>query len=117
MKLSEAIRLGAMSCPQGFGSDAIRNEARCALGAALLAVGVVPATEGNAYNQVAALWPLAYGVKVPHPVTGEVRDVIDVIWELNDIEHWNRERIADWVATIEAQRDAHAEPIAEPVAV
>lgn len=38
MRLSEAIRLGAMLKPQGFGSY-FRHGATCAMGAAIEAVG------------------------------------------------------------------------------
>ena len=41
MKLSEAIRLGAMMMPQAF-RTLLTNDGACALGAALLAVGARP---------------------------------------------------------------------------
>ena len=95
MKLSEAIRLGSMLKPQGFGHDSARMNAKatCAFGAVQDALGriVIPVlhwpwlTQGNAC-----------------PACGELDRTLSVISvHLNDAHRWSRERIADWVATIE----------------
>jgi hypothetical protein len=56
MRLSEAIRLGAMLAPQATGA-LFSKDGGCALGAALLAVGVT--SEGSARVTALALWQWA----------------------------------------------------------
>jgi hypothetical protein len=53
MRLSEAIRLGAMLAPQAAGA-LFSKDGACTLGAALLAVGVT--SEGSAKVTALALW-------------------------------------------------------------
>ena len=50
MRLSEAIRLGAMLRPQAF-RPLFTDDGACALGAALLAVGARPERIGAAFSQ------------------------------------------------------------------
>jgi len=128
MKLSEAIRLGAMLKPQAFGS-LFNGMGTCALGAAADAVGILDtdthwfkrdkrapehwkpvATSMAECPQCGADWPL--------PRTGAFtkRDVQTAVVHLNNDHRWTRERIADWVATIEAQQEPSTESPA-PVAV
>lgn len=38
---------------------------------------------------------------VKHPLTGDTHSLWSVIINLNDIHHWTRERIADWVETLD----------------
>lgn len=103
MRLSEAIRLGAMLKPQHFGS--LRSDdgvATCALGAAEEASG--------------ERWQVWYG---QHPAC--LQDTAcpactyvprfdlnqePTIAHLNDTHRWTREQIADWVETIEQQAGA-----------
>jgi len=59
MRLSEAIRLGAMLRPQAC-RTLLTDDGACALGAALLAVGARPERIGAAFNQWP--WALAAGV-------------------------------------------------------
>lgn len=97
MRLSEAIRLGAMLHPQcfcGFATfDVTQNKitATCALGAA---------------------WEAGYRKQIP------VRLVLGIMTK-NDIERLSREEIADWVASqeaIEAPASAGAvDPVGEKV--
>ena len=118
MKLSEAIRLGAMLKPQGTGAKSAGKHARatCAIGAALDAVSA-ERNEVSAYTVLMDLWPVAMAV-ADCPVstaTGErcghsvPRDVGEVAWMLNDWHEWPREQIADWVETIEAQQAQQGE--------
>jgi hypothetical protein len=105
MKLSEAIRLGAMLKSQAFGElgDAIGT---CALGAAYEARGV------SFYGEMDDLppdwYPLLVNTRECCPVCGR-RDLIgSVIAEcLNDAHRWTRERIADWVETMERAQEPH----------
>lgn len=117
MKLSEAIRLGAMLSQQGFNGYMQDGGSRCALAAASDAAGV-PAYEsawGIAYVNYAKLterFPLLTQT-AKHPVSRVEHTVQDVIFILNDTDKWTRERIADWVAILEPQ----PEPVTEPQAV
>lgn len=112
MRLSEAILLGAMSSPQSFGDFMDKDGQTCALGAAALAMGVDPA------QSVSMRWAvlntryslLEENAKCPacSLVSGwwrrfrnEESDVEDVIVHLNDDHYWTRERIANWLVTIE----------------
>lgn len=89
MKLSEAIRLGAMMSPQGFRVTR-ENGRTCALGAALEAVGHTSAIEG--WMPVYSIWPIAKK-RVPHPVRGDEMMVGSACWILNDEQEWTREQI------------------------
>ncbi len=105
MRLSEAIRLGAMLKPQAFG-DYTDGIGTCALGAANEAIGLSAnddETEGP--------WPfIAIGLPCPScgvtlgadPETG----LGEMVEHLNDYHRWTREVIADFVETIEAQHEA-----------
>lgn len=105
MKLSEAIRLGSMLRPQAFGGLFVANGS-CALGAAEEAAG----------GRWMLLWLDHPSMFAPCPdcqrqIKGLGMDM-PTIAHLNDSHSWTRERIADWVATIEPQ-DA---PVEQPVA-
>jgi hypothetical protein len=141
MKLSEAIRLGAMMRPQAFGAlqrtrrkywvfgEPVRQS--CALGAAIEAIGGCGARvefantdqetlRGNvkAGEQITILeappeWT-ELSAKTLCPVCAEPDSVRRLITHLNDTHRWSREAIADWVATIEAQCASHeAEPVSQ----
>lgn len=119
MYLFEAVRLGALILPQGFGINRSLNTA-CAMDGALLAVGD-PAVREN----TVALWerrkqllPFAYADAPACPVcadavnTGEhaimlavarkCRSVAGVVAiHLNDRHRWSREQIATWLEPLE----------------
>jgi hypothetical protein len=97
MRLSEAIRLGAMLKPQYFGDFYGPEQTTCALGAAGDAIGTVFIDQ----EDVAAEWPWTQGdfVRCPGELEcGECGNVLNTIPHLNDDHRWTRERIADWVA-------------------
>lgn len=100
MQLSEAIRLGAMLKPQAFTSDGSQGKS-CALRAAGDALGI-PELMPNVLDYARFYTRYPYlAIEDAHPVTG-MRDArLSLIYFLNDIDHWTREQIADWVATIE----------------
>lgn len=125
MKLSEAIRLGAMSTKattdhRFYGRDDHgRICATCAIGAAAHAVG---ATELGTYSfglitgdfsPLAKIFPLLnltiqawpHGVR-PRVADWTVGQQMNVLFEF---EHWTRERIADWVESIELAQTTPAE--------
>ena len=114
MRLSEAIRLGAMLGPQAFGAT-FENEKSCALGSALRAISITD----RPWTATADVWPFVY-TRAQHPVLGDTYLVITIIRELNDLHRWTREAIADWVATVEppeaadAVREDTALPIVTP---
>jgi len=97
MRLSEAIQLGAMMTSQAFRA-LFKGDGACALGAALLAVGVAPEQAGRSVRK---RWPWAFAVSVNCPSCGRSRLVCQVIVHLNDDHRWTREKIGAWVAGIE----------------
>jgi hypothetical protein len=97
LRLSEAIRLGAMLRPQTF-RTLLTDDGACALGAALLAVG---ARQDEAVRSAVDRWPWACIVSADCPQCGRSHTVFRVITHLNDRHRWTRERIARWIAGIE----------------
>lgn len=104
MNLSEAIRLGALLKPQGhMGFLDQRSGGTCALGAATDAIGRLnDLLDGRFYEF--REWPVL-GATVESPETGWRTTVWQSVVTLNDLHGWTRERIADWVETIEAQQE------------
>jgi hypothetical protein len=112
MKLSEAILLGSVGSEQGYGNASMFTEskAKCALGAALHAVGQAPSNQGyswgdpetSPYKHVRAVWPLV-DTYVQHPMRDIRYTIMQTIYDLNDTFLWTRPQIAQWVATIEPQ--------------
>lgn len=100
MRLSEAIRLGSMMKPQGFGTGAVfaTVEASCALGAAADAAGIMEMRYAGAVDK----WPFLSAVD-QCPACSERTRRVDLTWHLNDVHRWSREQIADWVQTVEAR--------------
>ena len=146
LRLSEAIRLGAMINPQGrgslsqtrrkyfFGLIGPKAQETCALGAAFEATGargVVHVSDGSFRTrpfrgELGVLIPAGVTyvtIDTPWPVANESRECPQCgldpqpLWRLiphlNDIHNWTRERIADFVETIE--RAAEPTPELSPV--
>jgi hypothetical protein len=130
MKLSEAIRLGAMQLAPAKNLSVITLDdngepcAACALGAAAFAVGIrhqiMNATTGEPCAFLER-WPWVATVTEPPPHmawhcgTANVAYFISALYESCDM---TREAIADWVATIEpSDDDAAQEQPAQPVEV
>jgi hypothetical protein len=105
MKLSDAIRLGAMLKPQGF-NGMLRHGRSCAFGAAMDALGLLEKWGPLGYlpNDVVARWPVL-NVRTVNPVTHAVVDVCEAVVDLNDIHLWTRERIADFVEQVEREAE------------
>jgi len=132
IELSEAIRLGSMLKPQAFGllyrpATDVRApgdvlglrrlpEATCALGAGFDAVGLPLLVDGIDFFEALARFQVL-GIIVPHPVHGFPGHLMNIVMDLNDSYRWTREACADWVAGVEAKRDAllakHAAAVAE----
>ncbi len=106
LRLSDAIRLGAMLHPQCFEvmytlDDHFEITATCAVGAAIQA--------GYTFAY------LLGGQRMACPACGHYDEpIVGIIQHLNDAHRWTRERIAAWVATLEPLtpatpvRDTHA---------
>lgn len=100
MKLSEAIRLGAMLHPQAFGAMQFLNAnheiiGTCAMGAAMRAgyrpdVGAIRIVSCPVHRHASCLIDSNLYAMVTH---------------LNDWHRWTREAIAGWVETIEAAEE------------
>lgn len=114
MRLSEAIRLGAMLKPQGF--SGIGKDASCALRAAADAAGIEPFDETDGfleevvdYMELQRRFPITRArVQAPCSCADWGEEFYQAIYHMNDFHKWTREQIADWVQTIEPQ-DALAE--------
>src|SRR5579863_10622302 len=103
MRLSEAMRLGAMLFRKAEGALRRRTpegEMRCAIGTALGAVG-----KACTYGRAEELWPhLTDYTGYTCPVCC-VRyrpwSMKQIIIHMNDTHRCSREEIADWVASVE----------------
>lgn len=137
MSLPDAIRLGAMNAPQGYGRlltiqrsltlqpglehpGVLIKRSTCALGAACDALGMLatpqfpygPPTSDRAIDELEALYPQLLTVDVPCPACGDGdRILLSIIVHLNDDHRWTRERIADWVETLETPVEVGSEPV------
>lgn len=113
MKLSDAIRLGAMLGPQLRGGMYLPSSGgSCALGAAILAIGKMddvrrtqqlPNQGGLRFRDITpASWRWIQADRTcPECHAGSPTSTYKLIAHLNDSHWWTREQIADWVATIE----------------
>lgn len=99
MRLSEAIRLGAMMRPQAFGHYSLQHKGSCAMVAAA-------EVEGSEYRAYCDLINLAYNyAPLSCPACShEARIFCGLVAHLNDNHRWTREAIADWVDSIEQQQ-------------
>jgi hypothetical protein len=104
MKLSAAILLGSTMSPQAFREFQDKNGSRCAVGAALAAIGK-PIKAKIAVGVAEASWPwlTRHDAFVCPGCHGVWRHVLGLIMHFNDVHGWTRERIAEWVATVEPQ--------------
>lgn len=106
MKLSEAIRLGAMMKPQIRGAIET-DHGTCAYGAALDAVGKLQECRSVGLH-ISLGWGDPFEL-VNCPVCGKPFHN-KAIGHLNDFHCWTREAIADWVESIENAQAAEATP-------
>jgi hypothetical protein len=116
MRLSEAIRLGAMLHPQCFGTVRIlRHDAgtpeftthTCALGAA----------EEAGYSLFAELCGQSLATLADCPICCDRFQswtVHGIVVHLNDDHHWTREAIADWVEAFERLNEPVAVAASDP---
>lgn len=103
MKLSEAMRLGAMTGCQLFGRLEDSDGGTCAMGAVIKASGFeTDSAVFNHYREIRTIYP-ALSLVVPESLI-EYYDYIHtkkllcwVIVFLNNELHWSREMIAEWI--------------------
>lgn len=114
MKLSEAMRLGAMLRPQGYGFYQTLGGS-CAYGAAMEACGIPAGVQNGISDEpLRTLFPISRRVATQCPACtaaewaacGDDRTVDGIVPHLNDDHRWTREQIAAWVETIEAADDS-----------
>lgn len=111
MRLSEAIRLGSMLHPQTFERMRQRDRhgdvvATCAFGAAT-AAGYSYADETTLTTELA-----------PCPACGSEFGIVGHVMHLNDTHKWTRERIADWIETLESLTPVDAvREVVDPITV
>lgn len=106
MRLSEAIRLGAMMKPQCTCGFLYFKGTTCAVGAAMDAVGQLEARSG--VWEAGEVFPLLRTIVRSRPEGVSLRGTYslgDLIWRLNDRFGWTREQIADWVSEIEKEQE------------
>ena len=132
MRLSEAIRLGAMTTGSGkytyIKQDTDGVLRTCALGAAMYACGFVTNGIGMHGEGLCAVvgaveitWPFIYNR--PMNIPKEFYDlrgqsvgltINTVLIVLNDAGNWTRERIADWVESEERAYEPAVIPDTDP---
>lgn len=98
MLLSEAVRLGAMLGPQCRGQMFGGNGASCAMGSALLAVGMTAYEKQTSYQAILDKFP-AMHPGLPYEIENA-----------NDSLLWTREQIADWL--VESGNDCSSVEVA-----
>lgn len=110
MKLSEAIRLGALLHPQCFGSN-YQYDPHDGHAVATCAIGAAHAAGFDIFGST--LSALARSPIFPC----RKMMLLDVITDLNDMHKWTREQIADWVASVEPDETTDAQSISDDVRV
>lgn len=111
MKLSDAIRLGAMMKPQAF--NVFRNDhGTCALGAASDAVGGVNIKTFPIIDVDSAACPVCHQTWTTTPQTSAGGAAIV---HLNDYHRWTREAVADQVEIWEKEFERAQQPQAATV--
>jgi hypothetical protein len=112
--------LGSVSSEQGFGIGSVYTDSprKCALGAALHAVGV-KTWEETAYTAVEKRWPWVRQPLHECPACGidhyeklhiqGPSDYLNMIWILNDVHRMTRPQIAAWVASVEPKESGGQE--------
>lgn len=123
MKLSDAMSLGAMQGPQLF-HELFNDDSggTCAMGAALLGAGMLKrwSIGIDGLDVIVEKFPVL-STETFCPGCGyksaggyELITLWYMIVHLNNCHHWTRERIASWVATVEAQYEAD-QPVDQPI--
>ncbi len=107
-KLYEAIRLGSMLRPQTF-NEYFGADTSCVLGAAIEGCGMTCPAMFSAFP---ILVQTEFCPACPKETSNSAH-VNRVMIHLNDDHRWTRERIADFVASIEPADSPEEEEVAE----
>ena len=117
LTLAEAILLGSTISRPCIGWGASVNQA-CALHAAVKAIGKPDFIHGIPnYAAISEAWPFSDVIEVTCPECGIPTQLVHMIYHLNDIHDWTRERIAELVASIEPKPEARAMLGGDPVEI
>jgi len=103
MRLSEAIRLGAMLHPQRFGSYATYRDERGRFCSSNAPIATIAATCALGAASAAGL-TTDDAIDSPRftcPACNWHTQRLALVIHLNDRHRWTRERIADWVESVE----------------
>lgn len=95
LKLSEAIRLGAMMTEQAFATFGDRTKT-CAIGAAQVALGLEPGHDDG----LAEMLIETPSVALPCEHRRNANSIGSAVIHLNDDDRWPRERIATWLESL-----------------
>lgn len=107
MKLSDCMREGAKRSGQAFGALQTVDGRTCAMGAAMLGGGMIINEQfGPWVPAIYELWsqfPWLRTVLADCPECGPGwrETVYGIAIHVNDNHHWTRERIADWLDTVD----------------
>jgi hypothetical protein len=93
LRLSEAIRLGAMTTDQAFGTLVDERGAMCAEGAAIAALGGDPHSD-----DLSVVLDRRADVPMPDGCSHRLPSLQPAIHHLNDYHRMPRHEIADWLA-------------------
>lgn len=117
MKLSTALRIGSMTTKQIRGKWSDGGNGRCALGAVAEACGFTDFISGTGWSQKTEReYPelneiVAYPERSPHLFAVHLMKrpimmpLATAIVSLNDMDDWSRDKIADWIETLENARE------------
>lgn len=112
MRLSEAIRLGAMLSEQGFGDHPVGSLKRCALEAAADAVAIQCRERSMGAEFPILNAPVFQHLQCPECHGAFCSGIAAVIaFCLNDVHKWTREKIAAWVETMENSYYGPPQPV------
>lgn len=100
MKLSEAVRKGAIGRKQCRGMFFARGtDSCCALGAAIIGKFGDSRTSLSYVNLISE-YPQLRTKEVTHPISLKVQPLNDIITNLNDDHGWSFEKIALWLEDV-----------------
>lgn len=101
MKLSEAMRKGCDVYPEKCELQLTNGRSACALGAVLgglYGLGPHPGDDDDErLEHLRQMYPVLELVVEPPVRMVKGRELLKVIWSLNDSSGWTREKIADWL--------------------
>ena len=113
MKASEALLLGSLVTTQGFGAESPASSTPCALGTIAQVLGL-QFTNFGVYSTLGQIYPwmLQEGYDCPMcPDSIGSYKAMSLIYHLNDQHKLSRNKIAEWIATVEPKELTYQEPV------